>query len=284
RTWAMEWIEAILILNGVKVDAPMRNAIADAIKSMSETHSKTLSEFTVTVQNNVVREALKQYTIDGNMGHLLDAEEDGLDISDFMTFEIEHLMNMDQKYALPVLLYLFRRIEESLDGRPTLIILDEAWLMLGHPEFRGKIRDWLKSMAKKNCSVLMATQQLSDAANSGILDVIIESTACRIFLPNSNALQEEAMPLYINMGLNRRQIEIIASAVPKRDYYYVSEEGRRLYQLALGPLALAFVGATDPDSIDAVKQLSETYGDGWVDEWLRTKGLDLNDYEYEVAA
>ncbi|MEC5980845.1 conjugal transfer protein TrbE, partial [Klebsiella pneumoniae] len=227
---------------------------------------------------------LQQYTIDGNMGHLLDAAEDGLDISDFMTFEIEHLMNMDQKYALPVLLYLFRRIEESLDGSPTLIILDEAWLMLGHPEFRGKIRDWLKSMAKKNCSVLMATQQLSDAANSGILDVIIESTACRIFLPNSNALQEEAMPLYINMGLNRRQIEIIASAVPKRDYYYVSEEGRRLYQLALGPLALAFAGATDPDSIAAVKQLSETYGDGWVDEWLRTKGLDLNDYEYEVAA
>lgn len=134
----MEWIEAILILNGVKVDAPMRNAIADAIKSMSETHSKTLSEFTVTVQNNVVREALKQYTIDGNMGHLLDAEEDGLDISDFMTFEIEHLMNMDQKYALPVLLYLFRRIEESLDGRPTLIILDEASAHAGSSRIQGQ--------------------------------------------------------------------------------------------------------------------------------------------------
>lgn len=282
RAWAMEWIESILILNGVKVESPMRNAIADAIKSMADSGSKTISEFTVTVQDNVIREALKQYTIDGNMGHLVDAEEDGLDLSDFMTFEIENLMNMDQKYALPVLLYLFRRIEESLDGRPTLIILDEAWLMLGHPEFRGKIREWLKSMAKKNCSVLMATQQLGDAAKSGILDVIIESTACRIFLPNSNALQEEAMPLYINMGLNRRQIEIIASAIPKRDYYYVSEEGRRLYQLALGPLALAFVGATGPDEIAAVKELSATFGDGWVDEWVRTQGLDLNDYE--VAA
>lgn len=138
RTWAMEWIEAILILNGVKVDSPMRNAIADAIKSMSETHSKTMSEFTVTVQNNVVREALKQYTIDGNMGHLLDAEEDGLDIADFMTFEIEHLMNMDQKYALPVLLYLFRRIEESLDGRPTLIILDEAPAYAGSSRIQGQ--------------------------------------------------------------------------------------------------------------------------------------------------
>ncbi len=82
----------------------MRNAIADAIKSMSETHSKTLSEFTVTVQNNGRREAPGQYTIDGNMGHLLDAEgRFSSDISDFMTFEIEHLMNMDQKYALPVL-------------------------------------------------------------------------------------------------------------------------------------------------------------------------------------
>lgn len=154
--------------------------------------------------------------------------------------------------------------------------------MLGHPEFRGKIREWLKSMAKKNCAVLMATQQLGDAANSGILDVIIESTASRIFLPNSNATQDEAMSMYLNMGLNRRQVEIIASAVPKRDYYYVSEEGRRLYQLALGPLALAFVGATDPDSIAAVRELCETYGDEWIDEWLRTKGLNLNNYE--VAA
>lgn len=279
RAWAMEWIEAILVLNGVKVESQMRNAIAEAIKSMANSGSKTLSEFSVSVQDNTVRDALKQYTIDGNMGHLLDAEEDGMDISDFMTFEIENLMNMDQKYALPVLLYLFRRIEESLDGRPTLIILDEAWLMLGHPEFRGKIREWLKSMAKKNCAVLMATQQLGDAANSGILDVIIESTASRIFLPNSNATQDEAMAMYLNMGLNRRQVEIIASAVPKRDYYYVSEEGRRLYQLALGPLALAFVGATDPDSIAAVRELCETYGDEWVDEWLRTKGLNLNNYE-----
>ncbi|EAT8674928.1 VirB4 family type IV secretion/conjugal transfer ATPase [Salmonella enterica] len=282
RSWAMEWIESILILNNVHVDSTMRNAIADAIKSMAASGSKTLSEFSVTVQNVAIRDALKQYTIDGNMGHLLDAEEDGLDMSDFMTFEIENLMNMDQKYAMPVLLYLFRRIEESLDGRPTLIILDEAWLMLGHEAFRGKIREWLKSMAKKNCSVLMATQQLGDAAKSGILDVIIESTASRIFLPNPNALQEEALPLYLNMGLNRRQVEIIASAIPKRDYYYVSEEGRRLYQLALGPLALAFVGATDPDSIKTIRELSNTYGDKWVDEWLRTKGLELNDYE--VAA
>ena len=278
RAWAMEWINTILALNGVMTTPAQRNEIGYAIINMHQSHSKTLSEFCLTIQDETIREALKQYTIDGLMGHLLDAETDGLGLSDFMTFEIEELMNLGEKFALPVLLYLFRRIEQSLDGRPTLIILDEAWLMLAHPVFRSKIAEWLDSMAKKNCCVLMATQHLSHAVNSGILEVIVESTASKIFLPNPNARAQESAATYAQMGLNPTQIDIIASAVPKRDYYYVSEKGRRLYSLALGPLALSFVGATDKESIAMIQQLEKTHKANWVHEWLRTKGLALNDY------
>ncbi|HIF0302583.1 TPA: VirB4 family type IV secretion/conjugal transfer ATPase [Legionella pneumophila] len=278
RAWAMEWINTILALNGVTTTHAQRNEIGYAIMNMHQSQSKTLSEFCLTIQDEIIREALKQYTIDGLMGHLLDAETDGLDLSSFMTFEIEELMNLGEKFALPVLLYLFRRIEQSLDGRPTLIILDEAWLMLAHPVFRNKIAEWLDSMAKKNCCVLMATQHLSHAVNSGILEVIVESTASKIFLPNPNARAQESAATYAQMGLNPTQIDIIASAVPKRDYYYVSEKGRRLYSLALGPLALSFVGATDKESIAMIQQLEKTHKANWVHEWLRTKGLALNDY------
>lgn len=258
-----------------------RNAIGEAIMSMNDSHSKTLSEFSVTIQDEAIREALKPYTVDGNMGHLLDAEEDGLDVADFMTFEIEQLMGLGEKFALPVLLYLFMRIEESLNEEnacPTLLILDEAWLMLAHPVFRNKIEEWLRSMAKKNCSVLMATQSISEASKSGILDIITESTACRIYLANPNAREEKTAEIYGRMGLNPRQIEMIAAAVPKRDYYYVSEKGRRLYQLAIGPLALAFVGSTDKESIATIKKLEASHGQAWVHEWLRIKGLNLHDY------
>lgn len=240
--------------------------------------SRTLSEFCIIVQDEAVRETLRQYTVDGTMGHLLDAEEDGLALSDFTVFEIEELMNLGDKYALPVLLYLFRRIECALKGQPAVIILDEAWLMLGHPAFREKIREWLKVLRKANCLVLMATQSLSDAANSGILDVIVESTATKIFLPNVYARDEDTAALYRRMGLNARQIEILATAIPKRQYYYVSENGRRLYDLALGPLALAFVGSSDKESVAAIKRLEAKYGDGWVAEWLAARGLRLNDY------
>ena len=241
-------------------------------------HPVTISDFVTTVQDNRISEALHQYTVDGTMGHLLDAEEDGLSFSDFTVFEIEELMNLGDKYALPVLLYLFRRIERSLHGQPAVIILDEAWLMLGHPVFRAKIREWLKVLRKANCLVLMATQSLSDAANSGILDVIVESTATKIFLPNVYARDEDTAALYRRMGLNARQIEILATAIPKRQYYYVSENGRRLYDLALGPLALSFVGASDKDSIATIKTLEAKHGDAWVHEWLAGRGLNINNY------
>jgi len=278
RAWAMEWIDALLALNGLITTPLQRNEISKAITNMQQTGAKTLSDFHTTIQDEAVRQAMHIYTIDGGMGHLLDAEEDGLSLTDFTVFEIEELMNLGDKYALPVLLYLFRRIELSLKGQPAIIILDEAWVMLGHPVFRAKIREWLKVLRKANCMVLMATQSLSDAANSGILDVIVESTATKIFLPNVYARDEDTAALYRRMGLNNRQIEILATAVQKKHYYYVSEMGRRLYDLALGPLALAFVGATDKESIAAIKKLETKHGEGWVREWLRMRGLDLNDY------
>ena len=290
RSWALEWIETMLALNGVKTTPLQRNAIAETVmalhaNALSHDHSNglhrppaSLSDFVNMVQDEEIREALKQYTVSGALGHLLDAERDGLALADFTVFEIEELMGLGDKYALPTILYLFRRIERSLQGQPSAIIVDEAWLMLGHPVIREKIREWLKVLRKTNCLVVLATQSLTDAANSGILDVIVESTATKIFLPNVFARDEDTSALYRRMGLNSRQIEILATAIPRRQYYYSSEYGHRLYDLALGPLALAFVGASDKESLAEIRSLEAKYGEGWTDEWLASRGLTLRDY------
>ena len=273
RAWAADWIDTILALNGVHTTPSQRNAIASALDNMAKSGASTLTDFTLVVQDQAIRAAFEQYQIDGAMGHLLDADQDGLRLSAFTVFEIEELLNLGEKYALPVLLYLFRRIERALHGQPAMIILDEAWIMLANDVFREKIREWLKVMRKANCAVVMATQSLSDAAKSDIFDVIVESTATKIFLPNVYARDEQFGATYRAMGLNSRQIELIATAIPKRQYYYVSEGGRRLYELALGPMALSFVGATDKDSIAAIKMLQQRFGPRWVDEWLRQRNV-----------
>ena len=148
---------------------------------------------------------------------------------------------------LPVLTYLFHRLESRFDGRPTLLILDEAWVYLDNPLFAARIREWLKVLRKKNVAVVFATQSLADIANSStIAPAIIESCPQRIFLPNERAVEPQSKGFYEQFGLNERQIELIARAVPKRQYYLQSRRGNRLFELGLGPIALAFCGASSP--------------------------------------
>lgn len=275
RAWAEEWIASLMELQQFTVMPSHRNAIHTAMETLAASPEKlrTLTHFYHVVQDREIKEAIQHYTTQGAMGRLLDADSDSLNLSRFMVFEIEDLMNLGDKNMVPVLTYLFRRIEKALDGSPTILVLDEAWIMLGHPVFRAKVREWLKVMRKANCAVILATQSLSDARNSGILDVLIESCPTKIFLPNGAAEDAGQKELYVGMGLNDKQINILKTSEPKRDYYIVSPQGRRKVQLALKGKALAFVGASDKESIARIRELAAEYGpQNWQENWLRERG------------
>ncbi|NTH16631.1 VirB4 family type IV secretion/conjugal transfer ATPase [Agrobacterium rhizogenes] len=273
RAWATEWIETLVALQGVTITPDHRNAISRQIGLMADVRGRSLSDFVSGVQMREIKEALHHYTVDGPMGQLLDAEEDGLALSAFQTFEVEELMNMGERNLVPVLTYLFRRIEKRLTGAPSLIILDEAWLMLGHPTFRDKIREWLKVLRKANCAVVLATQSISDAERSGIIDVLKESCPTKICLPNGAARETGTREFYERIGFNERQIEIVATALPKREYYVASSEGRRLFDMTLGPIALSFVGASGKDDLKQIRALCFQHGAGWPLHWLEQRGI-----------
>jgi type IV secretion/conjugal transfer VirB4 family ATPase len=274
KAFAAEWLETLIEMQGVKVLPEHRNAITTQIGLMSKSQRRSLTDFVSGVQNREIKDALQYYTVDGPMGSLLDAEEDGLSLANFQTFEIEELMNMGDRNLIPVLLYLFRRIEKRLTGNPSLLILDEAWLMLGHPVFRDKIREWLKVLRKANCAVVLATQSISDADRSGIIDVLKESCPTKVCLPNGEARVSGTREFYEKLGFNEQQIEIIASAIPKREYYVTSPDGRRLFNMALGPITLSFVGASAKDDLKRIDELHLHYGDKWPAEWLKQRGID----------
>lgn len=279
--WAEEWIATCFELIANRPTSPrQREAIHKALRLLrSSQEGRSLTHFVATVQDPELREALTHYTIDGPLGRLLDDEQDSLNDSLFSVFEVEELMGMGEKNLIPVLLYLFRRFERSLKGQPALLVLDEAWVMLGHPVFRGKIREWLKVLRKANCAVVLATQSLSDAASSGILDVLMESCPTKILLPNEEADKAGTSTvlgprdLYALFGLNEAEIDIIKNAQKKRQYYYISPLGRRLFELRLGPYALSFVAASDKISIARIRELADRYGPAWVDHWLEEKGI-----------
>jgi len=235
---------------------------------------RTLTELVAELQDDELRQALAHYTLSGPMGSLLDSESDSLVDGSFQAFEMEHLMNMGEKNIVPVLLYLFRQVEQRMDGRPTLVALDECWLMLAHPLFRERVREWLKTWRKKNALVFLATQELADVMSSPIRDVILASCPTKILLPNPEANENSSRPMYELIGLNEREIQLLAHATVKRDYYYKSPLGRRIFSFGFGPVALSFVGASGQEDIRTVKQLVRTAGENWPAQWLRLRGLD----------
>ena len=274
QAWAAEWIEIMLTLQGLTVTPAMRQRVFEAIVRLTRSPRRTLTEFVAELQDDELRQALSHYTLAGPMGSLLDAEEDSLVDGSFQAFEMEHLMSMGEKNIVPVLLYLFRQVEMRMDGRPTLVALDECWLMLAHPLFREKVREWLKTWRKKNALVFLATQELADVMNSPIRDVILASCPTKILLPNPEARENSSRPMYELIGLNDREIQILAHAVPKRDYYYKSPLGRRIFSFGFGPVALSFVGASGQEDLRTIKHLIDTQGDRWPAHWLRQRGLD----------
>lgn len=280
KAWASEWIETLIVMQGVAITPDHRNAISRQIGLMVNASGRSLSDFVSGVQMREIKTALQHYTVDGPMGQLLDAEADGLNLGTFQTFEIEELMNMGERNLVPVLLYLFRRIEKRLMGAPSLIILDEAWLMLGHPTFRDKIREWLKVLRKANCAVVLATQSISDAEQSGIIDVLKESCPTKICLPNGAAREPGTREFYQRIGFNERQIEIVATAIPKREYYIASPEGRRLFDMALGPVALAFAGASGKGDLKHINELAKVHGNEWPRHWLAARGLETRGVDH----
>ncbi|UJX46317.1 conjugal transfer protein TrbE [Xanthobacter sp. YC-JY1] len=274
RTWAADWIVSILAREGASITPEVKEHIWSALSSLASApvEERTLTGLAVLLQSNALKQALRPYCIGGAHGRLLDAEAEHLGQASVQAFETEGLIGTSAAPA--VLSYLFHRIEDRLDGSPTLLIIDEGWLALDDPGFAGQLREWLKTLRKKNASVVFATQSLSDIDGSAIAPAIIESCQTRLLLPNERAVEPQITAIYRRFGLNDRQIEILARATPKRDYYCQSRRGNRLFELGLSQVALALCAAASKTDQAALSQILAEHGrDGFLAAWLRHRGL-----------
>ena len=275
RAWAAEWLAAIIAREGVTIDPQAKEHLWSALGSLASApkSERTLTGLAVLLQSQTLKQALGPWCVGGPWGRLLDAEGEHLSDADFLVFETEGLA--ETSAAPAVLSYLFHRIAGRLDGRPTLIIIDEGWLALDTPAFVKQLQTWLVTLRKKNASVVFATQSLAQIKDSIVAPAMIESCKTRVLLPNERALEPQIAEIYEQFGLNARQIEILARATPKRDYYYTApQRGNRLFELGLGEVALAFVAASSKSDQALIADLISKHGqDGFAAAWLNARGI-----------
>jgi type IV secretion system protein TrbE len=279
-SWAQDWLLDLLAREGLPATPALKQELWSALNNLKALpiRQRTITTLRNLVQEANVRQALESFTLNGPYGRLLDADQETLSIGNWQTFETEHVMH-SPRVLLPVLTYLFHKLEERFSlGHPTLLILDEAWMYLADSTFAARIREWLKVLRKKNVAVIFATQSLADIAESCIAPAIIESCLTRIFLPNAAALEENSKKVYQSFGLNIRQLQILQTAMPKRDYYLQCRQGSRLFQLDLGELAKAFCAAGSPEDQTRISRvLAQHSAKDFATAYLAELGLTTSD-------
>ena len=238
RLWALTWLETIYDLSGELPDADGRLALADTLDLLcqSSPEHRTLSALHLllpqTLQSTVVR-----YTADGPYGRLFDGDQGAEASARMHVYELGQILDQGDAVVVPLLLALFRSIERTLDGSPTLIVIEEAWAALLRSRFAERIKAWLLTLRKHNASVLLVAHSPSQIAALPNAALITESCPTKIILPNPEARTEEGAAMYRALDLSMRAIHVVASAKPKREYFYKSPARSRLFELNLGPIA-----------------------------------------------
>ena len=196
----------------------------------------------------------------GPNGWLFDNSHDRLDLSQrVLGFDMTALLDAP-RLRTAAMMYLFHRIEERLDGTPTMILIDEGWKALDDPVFALRIRDWLKTLRKRNALVGFATQSARDALDSSVAAALVEQTATMIFTPNPRARAEDYCG---GFGLSPHELDIVRTLPPAGRCFLLRQgESSTVLRLDLGGMDdLVTVLSGRQTSARRLDRLRATLGD-----------------------
>jgi type IV secretion system protein TrbE len=269
RAWCGDWVESLAGAPGA-AGAPDRRRIDRALTLLSDcaAEHRTLSEFARQVQDLSVAAALTPYLAGGSYAEVLDGVSSSHSAdSHYTVYELRSLLDMDDRVLVPALLALFRQVERQLDGRPALIVIEEVWGPLLRTAFAARIKQWLLTLRKQNAAVVLVAHSVTQLRDVPHAQLIWESCPTRIYLPNADAASPDTAAIYAGLGLTPREITGLSRASPKRDYYFTSPRGSRMFELTLGPVARSLLASGD-DVRRRAAQVMQSHGVDWLEAWL----------------
>ncbi|KJV75390.1 VirB4 family type IV secretion/conjugal transfer ATPase [Orientia tsutsugamushi] len=265
RNFLVEWIKTLVTSNGESISADDMHYITLAVEgnyklNPSDRYLSNIVAFLGIGGPDTLAGRIAMWHGTGAKAGIFDNIHDNMDLQSgrVFGFEMGELLK-DPVSLAPVLLYLFHRINLSLDGSPTMIVLDEAWALIDNPVFAPKIKDWLKVLRKLNTFVIFATQSVEDASKSSISDTLIQQTATQIFLPNLKATDIYRTAFM----LSEREFSIIKSTDPGSRYFLIKQGiGSVVAKLNLaGMNNIIGVLSGRVETVILLDQLRSEYGD-----------------------
>lgn len=226
KAFLNEWLRALVSVNNEPIDATDIARINEAVNGNyklppNKRVLRNIAPFLGMSGPGTLAGRLEMWHSDGSHAKLFDNDKDIIDFFSAKAFGFEMAEILKDKASIGVvLLYLFHRINSSLDGTPTMIILDEAWALIDNPIFAPKIKDWLKVLRKLNAFVVFATQSVEDATKSSISDTLVQQTATQIYLPNLKATEVYKTAFM----LSEREFQLVKSIDPGSRFFLIKQD------------------------------------------------------------
>ncbi|NRA74039.1 MAG: VirB4 family type IV secretion/conjugal transfer ATPase [Rickettsiales bacterium] len=225
KTFLLEWLRLLVTVNNEQLTSEDIKLLGAAVEGnyklkREDRVLRNIVPFLGMATENSLASRLSIWHSEGSHAKVFDNDEDILDFSKVSNFGFEMAELLKDPISLnPVLLYLFHRIQISLDGTPTMLVLDEAWALIDNPIFGPKIKDWLKVLRKLNAFVVFATQSVEDASKSDISDTLIQQTATQIFLPNLKATEAYRTAFMVS----KREFTLIKTTDPGSRFFLIKQ-------------------------------------------------------------
>jgi|GEM_PF-5634817 len=274
------WVEDLFYLQEQRLSSKEKNKIGKALAMVAEEppEARTLTQLSFHLQDNKLKETIKLYTRDGNYGNILDASKDTIGDSSYQVFEIGDLVNEKDEIKIPIFMYLFHKIEQSLHRtRPTLIYIEEAWAAFQEEHFQDRLSKWMATLRKHNGHVTLVThtpEQINELSNP---DAFLINIPESVFLPNKKIKEKSVRKVYDRFSLNESQIQTISNIDKQKEYYVVTPDGSGAIDLELLPLSLGFIGEPSDLGIDQrkekINELKHKHGRRWPIAWLEFVGM-----------
>jgi type IV secretion system protein TrbE len=286
RQWLISWVELLVSQRGFVVDTVHTKEIEEALAALADLPSDGhhLSGLYAHITHAGLRAELRVWVRDeqGALCKYFDNDVDGFSLSSFCGFELGKVLTHQQVCA-PFTEYLFYRIDQMLLSqretgvvRPTMLLIPEVWNLLAQPAYAAKIMDWLKTFAKRHAALWMDTQSVEDITGSSIFAALRDNVPNKVFAANSKATSRSARAVYVDeLGLKEEQVQLIAQAVPRRDFLLMQGETVRSIELSLSKFELAVLRSDTNAQIALDRHLHSGHPD-WIDRYLKEMSHETN--------
>lgn len=272
RGFLKAWLSSLILKEGeLSLDAtltqPLHEAVDYAFEQLAPEHRR-LSTVTALLTKDFPRWSELRRWLKGSQDHgfgeyhwLFDNEADALDFNfDKIGIDLTYLMdNLSASISNPVYFYLLHRMDQTLDGRLTSIVVEEAWQVFASLFWESSLKARLPTIRKKNGHFIFLTQSPKTITSSALSEVILDNLATLIILPNPMADEET----YIHhLKLSPVEYEAMKNYSPSsRVFLYKQEKEAMLCKLDLSQMqSYVSVLSGNIHSIKYVDELIKTYG------------------------